>query len=356
MPHYKPLQAILLTTLICLLLLWLSSPIAPPRFRLRPAAARPATPPARSSHLDEIPNDVHFVFLLEKAGADFPFEFHQFLCIYAAWFHLQPGRLFLHTNAGAEQIQRAKQGQAGKWSRLIFEMPGLTVNPVESPTVTNKGVKIKHVAHKSDFIRVQVLRQFGGLYLDLDVFVIRDLRPLMASGFQSVSGREVGGLMTAGAFLAKRDCRLLQMWEKEMHEVFDQGWTTHSNGLMTRIGERLIPEPWEILLLEQDALSPVHWDPPGAEEFIESHPDVASPVEGLHEGDHLPLLQHYDEPGGPWAMNFNKSYAIHAFRVEEVGMEVSPGSVLERRSNIGRALYPVVRDMYHRGLVTLQEK
>ncbi|XP_044721257.1 glycosyltransferase sugar-binding domain-containing protein [Hirsutella rhossiliensis] len=363
------IQSLLFAVLFVILLIWISSPQA--RFSsdtvstavstadstvVSTAVSTAASTAAPARLQPDIPNYAHFVFLLEKPESDFPFVFFQYLSMYAAWYYLRPDKIYLHTDAREQQIKRAREGLAGKWSKLIFEIPGLTINHVKSPTVARNGVKIQHMAHKSDFIRVEAIREFGGLYMDFDVFAIRDLRQLLTSGFESISGREPGGLMTAGAFLAQKQSKIMNMWAEQMHQVFDQGWITHSNGLMTRIGEQLIPDPRQILVLEQDAFTPVTYSPGGVESFLESHQNVPSALQDHKDGETLPFLNHYDEPQGSGAMNFNKSYSVHAFRIEETGIEVSPRSILERRSDIGRVLYPVVRDMYNQGVISLDEK
>ncbi|KAF4592168.1 glycosyl transferase [Ophiocordyceps camponoti-floridani] len=300
---------------------------------------------------DEIPDSVHFVFLLKEPGADFPFVFFHYLSVYAAWYHLKPSSIYLHTDASAEQIARAREGAAGKWARLILTMPGLKVEKVEAPTVTRTGKEIKEMAHKSDFVRVEVVDRFGGLYIDFDVFAVRDARPLLSMGFQAVCGREPGGLLTAGVFLAKQRSELTSLWTERMHDVFDGRWTTHSNELMTEIGDQLLSSGRRLLVLEEQAFTPVTWQERGIRELLDEHEDVPSLL-----GGKLPELRHWEEPVPSWAVGFNRSYFIHGFHIEEMDTVLTPARVLTRRSNLGRAMYPVVRDMYDRSLVSVDDE
>lgn len=300
-----------------------------------------------------IPNYVHFVFLLEDPTADFPLEFQHYLSIYSASYHLKPKKIVLSTNAREDQIARARQGEAGKWAKLIFTMPKLEINHVKLPTRTKSGLEISHIAHKSDFVRVQVLREYGGLYLDLDVYVLRDLKPLRESGFGAVCGREAGGMMTAGAFMTKSQGKLISTWAEQMPKVFDKGWITHSNSLMTQIGEQMIAEPRELLVLDEAALAPNHWTKEAAQELLEPHSDVPSNLERLKDG--LPLLPEQDDKPS-WERNWKKSYAIHAFHIEELDIKVSPRSMLDRRSVLSRALYPAVKAMYDEGIISLDDE
>jgi len=41
---------------------------------------------------------------------------------------------------------------------------------------------------KSDFLRMAALRQFGGIYLDMDAIPLQSVAPLRKSGFANVIG------------------------------------------------------------------------------------------------------------------------------------------------------------------------
>lgn len=56
----------------------------------------------------------------------------------------------------------------GTWWDLL--KPHLTLNQVVAPD-TVWGQRIDLAAHKSDVLRLYALREMGGVYLDLDVFV-----------------------------------------------------------------------------------------------------------------------------------------------------------------------------------------
>lgn len=307
-----------------------------------------------TSNRSYIPNYVHFVFLLEDPAADFPLEFQHFLSVYSALHYTKPQKIIFSTNARESQIARARDGHAGKWARLIFTLPGFEINHVELPTKTQKGFNITHIAHKSDFVRVEAISEYGGIYLDLDVYLLRDLMPLRESGFNAVCGREPGGMMSAGAFMAKsqNQSKMISTWTRQMPEAFDNGWITHSNGLMTQLGEQMVAEPWELLVLDESALAPMPATKEAAQELLAPHPEFPSSLDRLKNG--LSLLPEKERPSWDW--NWKKTYALHAFYIEELEIEVSPRSILERQSGFARAVYPAVKAMYDEGIVSLDDK
>lgn len=306
---------------------------------------------------NEIPNYVHQVFLLREPNTDFPFTFIEYLSIYSAWQVLRPDKIYLHTNAGPDQVARARKGLAGKWSKLYFELPGLVINHVDMPHTTEDGREIKEIAHKADFVRVKQVRDIGGFYMDVDVYLFQDLKPLRQSGFQAVGGREIRDELNSGTFMAKKNSKFVQLWAEQMPAAFDGSWLAHSNTLMTKIANRLISEPGEMLIMERAAFAPgKNWEDAVAARFdlFHQHDDVPSNLEGFRLGDTLP--SHDNETATPsWAWNFDASYMLHAFGVDDEEVKITPRNVLERRSNFGRAVYPIAKKMYEQGLLSYDD-
>ncbi|KAJ4150696.1 hypothetical protein LMH87_011433 [Akanthomyces muscarius] len=209
-----------------------------------------------------IPNIAHFVYILsDPDNGTFPFKFSHFLSVYGAWRRWQPDVLYLHTNVAASSsaVLQARAGEQGKWAQRLFNMPGLVINTISAPTHTNRGQELKHMEHRSDFVRVKVVHDFGGVYMDMDVHALRDMRPLREAGYKAVAGRQGGGLLNSGTFLAAKGSKATRMWMERMHEVYDGGWTTHSNEALTTLGEDMKMYPCEMLMLDQAAFAPIGW-------------------------------------------------------------------------------------------------
>lgn len=316
------------------------------------------------SNNPSIPNDVHFVYVLKEANADFSFQFKHYLSVYAAWHYWQPQTIYLHTNAHDDSITRARDGASGKWDKLIFGMPNLRINVVPVPSHANNSVEITGMEHKSDFVRVQAIRDFGGIYIDFDAHALRDIRPILKSGFNAVGGREISGQLNSGTFMSKKGAKMISLWHEEMHQVYDGGWITHSNLVLTRVGEQLVAEPGEMLILDKTALGPVGWSAEECSMLFEVHDDAPPETgRGNVEGQEF-----HDEgsgrPGGnpPWARDWSSTYILHAFQPDRHGYiikgfdyNITPRYVLEGRSNFARAVYPVAKHMQENGLIELDD-
>jgi hypothetical protein len=145
-----------------------------------------------------IPNLVHYVWLIEDRP-EFKLGFKFFVSVFSAHHFWRPERIYIHTDASPEIMARARTGS--RWTRRILAMPELVINHVEAPQTTPRGVKIERTEHKSDFLRMAVLREFGGVYLDTDAMPLRDVAELRNSGFRNVIGQQMGLAMWVTGYL-----------------------------------------------------------------------------------------------------------------------------------------------------------
>ncbi|KAH7308490.1 hypothetical protein B0I35DRAFT_453771 [Stachybotrys elegans] len=333
-----------------------------------PSSSAACESPTTSTH---IPNNVHFVYVLSDSNMDFTFQFKHFLSMYAAWYYWKPDAIYLHTNANGngQAVARARKGHAGKWNKLIFTMfDNLHINTIEAPTHTNTGKEIHGLEHRSDFVRVREMYELGGVYIDFDVHALRDIRILRESGFKAIAGRQLGGQINSGVFMSVKGGKMIEGWMHAMHTAYTGGWTTHSNEVITKYGQRLVREPGEMLIMERDAFAPGSWNNDDTDTLFAPHDDVPSNLSNRTEGSPLPtydeeLDERWEKPESfpAWSRDWSSSYLLHAFTAERWGHKISgfthitPRYVLERRSNFARAVYSVARQMHEDGIINVND-
>ncbi|KAH7374783.1 glycosyl transferase [Plectosphaerella cucumerina] len=328
-----------------------------------------------------IPNIVNYVFLLKDPESDFPFQFSHFLSMYSAYHFWNPDTIYLHTNVDVDSspVRRAYAGQAGKWTRLIFGLPQLVINTVEVPEHAN-GINITMMEHKSDFIRVKMVHQYGGIYLDLDVQPLRSINALRHSGYHAIGGREFGfrdekgvdhiGNLNSGTFMSVAGGAMITRWMQRMNDVFDGSWVTHSNIALTAVAEELVasnagPEArCEMLVLNRDGFAPGSWMDWDVSKLFDIQTETVTPEwpdADFRDGDPIPADLDLTPGVTPaWATNYNCTYLLHAFSPKKArngasNNGINPRYVLERKSNYARAVYPVARAMYNEGLLSLND-
>lgn len=141
-----------------------------------------------------VPNMVHFVRL-----GNAPLSFVEVVCIRAAWLHQNPDVMFIHCDNCSATVR------SPNWKH-VKDIPRLVISHVKIPG-TLFGSKSTVV---SDNIRIEILRKYGGIYLDSDTFIVHNMdeyrRHELSIGWPS------GENIRTQVIVASRDSRCLRLW------------------------------------------------------------------------------------------------------------------------------------------------
>lgn len=111
-----------------------------------------------------IPNYIHYIRLEQPE-----IRFFEAVCMKSAFLIQRPDKIFIHTDTPR---------LTGKYWTALLNIPGfkdcLVIKQVNIPTQVF-GVEFYWNAHKADVLRLLVLRKYGGMYLDNDIYVINSL-------------------------------------------------------------------------------------------------------------------------------------------------------------------------------------
>lgn len=321
---------------------------------------------AQTKSVDVIPNRVHYVHIMTgRPSSKLQFEFKHFVSIYSAALYFQPDVIFIHTDASYESIEQAHtESSPEPWTRLIFNLPSVVVRHVATPEKAGNGLEILRIEHKSDFVRAKVVYEHGGMYLDWDVYALRDVKTLRESGYANVLGRQKHGAVNSGCWMSKKGTKLMDMWVRGQNEIYNGGWTVHSNDLLGELGkmqrngdgnfveilvDSLAQSRKEVLILDQVAFAPSSWEVEDATTLFQSH-QVVRNVENATGEAVTQELELEEANLSPWEIDYSDSYVLHAFKaagnakIENFDPEgITLQYVLKRQSNFARAVYPAVR-------------
>ncbi len=204
-----------------------------------------------------IPNKLHFIFGMASDFGGKPFSLSHYLAIQSAVTLNQPEVSFFHY----------QYEPVGEWWEKA--KPLLTLNKVDAPKEI-MGNKLYHVAHQADVVRLQMLKEHGGIYLDLDTISVRPLTPLLQNKF--VVGKELKvkwtpknwrqrlkykfgliknndgetGLCNA-VLLSEKNSAFLNIWMEEYKYFRSKGRDKYWNEHSVQVPERLAKEYPELL-------------------------------------------------------------------------------------------------------------
>jgi len=194
-----------------------------------------------------IPNVIHFVHGLSPKSEDREFELVHYLAVRAAKDRLNPDRMFVHF----------LHEPTGEWWN--------TAKPLVTPFRMSHTAVLKHAkhrAHKADFVRLLILAERGGVYLDMDVLVLRQIDGL--KGTRVILGEEGpnGAFGLSNAIMATPPgSNFIKVWYAEMSKTFsNKKWNDHSIQLPKRLAKNF---RGDITILSHIELCWPLWDAEG---------------------------------------------------------------------------------------------
>ena len=126
--------------------------------------------------MDTIPNIIHFIFGFKQQEEDFLFCFY--LAVLSAYKVNKPEKIYFYYHYIPKGI----------WWKKLIEIPTLILKKVDIPThIGNK--KILKTAHKADKLRMDLLNEYGGVYMDIDTITVRPYKHLLNK--EVVIGKEI---------------------------------------------------------------------------------------------------------------------------------------------------------------------
>lgn len=187
-----------------------------------------------------IPNKLHFIFGLSEDFGGKPWSLCHYLAVKSA----------LDVNTIEKANLYYKHKPDGEWFEKIEDK--LNLIEIDPPTEIF-GNPISHIAHQSDVIRLQVLLEEGGIYMDIDTISKKPFNDLLEKkcilGIQGNKSGAVEGLCN-GVILAEHNNQFIELWLSSYQTYRSKGrdeyWAEHS----VHMPHRLSMEYPELLHIE----------------------------------------------------------------------------------------------------------
>jgi hypothetical protein len=170
---------------------------------------------------NDIPNIYHFIYL--DGGQ--PFRINDYIAIKSAHIIQQPDCIFLYTDK--EPINNIWWDRVKKYARIVL---------VTVPQIMNNNI-VPYFQHKADIMRLYILHEIGGIYMDLDIISLNSLNNLRDKSI--VMGKETNDKLCNCVIMAKPKTKFIEKWIKKyetMYGTTDLCWWA---GLSTIIPKQL---------------------------------------------------------------------------------------------------------------------
>jgi len=171
----------------------------------------------------------HFIFGLSEDFNKKPFKYFHYLSIKSCYLTQENPKIYMH------YLYEPKDNQWWEKAKQFVELIKYDSLPDIVYYCNNK--KVWRVEHQSDIFRLLVLKEYGGVYADVDTLFYKPFFPNLDKDF--VLGTEaifhmdsnqwqVNGLCNA-LIISKRDSKFLDLWfESYLSDYDDYDWNKMS--------------------------------------------------------------------------------------------------------------------------------
>ena len=125
------------------------------------------------------------------------------------------------------------------------------------------GTRVIYSEHQSDIVRLEAIMQYGGIYHDLDVIILRSLDPLFC--YETTMGEELPHWLCNGFIMSVANATFLRLWYDSYHTFKASHWNMHSVVMPGRIASH---HP-ELIHVENDSIHKPNWGAVGLRQLYD---------------------------------------------------------------------------------------
>ncbi|KAI8626367.1 glycosyltransferase family 32 protein [Xylariaceae sp. FL1651] len=198
---------------------------------------RTITNESPADHNEPIPNHVHFIFGLSNPYEEprvGTFDFMAYLAVRSAIVGMRADNISLHYTylADPPAPEPNKNPFSNRWVYRLREDVNLVYHsPAEIEALKNQPGAHWLAAHVSDILRLKLLQEQGGIYLDIDAFGLRPFTTLLESPRDMIMGHEGGdrGGLCNAVMVARKNSTFIKRWAAQYNDVdLSREWNYHS--------------------------------------------------------------------------------------------------------------------------------
>jgi mannosyltransferase OCH1-like enzyme len=115
--------------------------------------------------------------------------------------------------------------QGDLWEEIRRRVPSIQMMYRPAPThIYYRSIVVDQ--HQSDIVRLEAVMEYGGIYMDLDVVVLKSFDPLLK--YDTTMGYERTDGLCNGIIISKPNAPFLRLWHLEYSNFVDNSWAYHS--------------------------------------------------------------------------------------------------------------------------------
>jgi hypothetical protein len=195
-----------------------------------------------------IPNIVHFIYGLKGPGQ--PLYYFHYLAVLSALVVNRPDAIYFHF----------QHRPAGSWwdevERMVIPVQRIARDEIG-------GQRLTHYAHKADIMRLEILIEHGGVYLDIDTLCLKPWHALLDNAF--VIGEESHRATSNAVMLSEPGSAFARQWLELYPSSFKEGEWANTSCVLPHVLSRVPGMNEEVTVLPvkmlHDPTGPTLFDP-----------------------------------------------------------------------------------------------
>lgn len=245
-----------------------------------------------------IPNIFHFIFGLKP----YPQKLHliHYICLKSCIEVNKPKEIFFYYE---------KEPYGKYWNSIKNFLNLVEVKPIK----ILKGKKLGY-AHQSDFIRLEMLNKYGGIYADMDTIFVNKFPETMLEN-EFIMGQEDISQPYAGLgnaiIMAKKQSYFGKKWYEHIYDEFDGSWNNHSIIYPLKLSKKY---PNSIHVESQKSFYKHIWTDEGLKNIFVNVDNDLKDVFSLHLWEHIGWQNHIKKINEEYIKNVDSTYNILARR------------------------------------------
>jgi mannosyltransferase OCH1-like enzyme len=210
-----------------------------------------------------IPKNIHLIYLNQK-----PLKDYHYKCINSVLKHMPNYNIVIHNDI---------EPNTPEWNSLK-QNHNVNINKIDRISKYNNTI-ISYVQYEADILRLEMLYKYGGIYLDLDIFMVKNIDELLLSNYDFYYGRETSDSLINCVLISTPNNEIITKLLNGIEYKIDK-WAWHIRDYPKLLFERYphYIDKYNITFLDYENFCPIHWTEP----HLLSDPILTEKTYGIH--------------------------------------------------------------------------
>jgi mannosyltransferase OCH1-like enzyme/predicted O-methyltransferase YrrM len=191
---------------------------------------------------NNIPKIIHIIYINQRSLQPYNYK-----CIYSIIEHMKNYKIIIHNDI---------EPDVDEWNNLK------TYNNVEIRKIDRckryKSLNIDYVQYETDIIRLQILYEYGGIYMDTDIFLFKNFEDIL-DGSSVYYNTEMKDVLTNCVLISEPKNKFIKVLLDNIHlAIQSDSWAWHIRDF-PKIVINNRPTKYNVKLLKHTYFCSIHW-------------------------------------------------------------------------------------------------